>query len=324
MSIKAGSSHAPLSRHRRRKEMKVGGWDAADGGGALSDSSDSEASECDSSVLTLSSLLVTTRSVLLKLLLLSQLNNYLNEKLWRLLRESVSDPVGGRVLRIEVQVRAATQNPDPGNTVGLEKVACDRAGICSALRSGGLLAHSSFSPWPLTSFEMVRHRQVHQTVWNVFPQRMWGSTGMQPKQQGTDCNQRLWPRTLLLLSAHFFLTILEFLWSQPRPSGQCCFPLSDHGCLHLDSPRPMAKQGFLKLAGICPFLAPEYYWWLLSVHFRPHTAVAAPFSISCSTRPYRPCHIQKNFLIMSCRVSVIDWCGWCFSKCNSPFKTKQK
>lgn len=62
------------------------------------------------------------------------------------LREFVSIPVDSRALCIkEVQVRAAPQNPDPDNTVGLEKVTCDRAGIYSVLRSGGVYSCSAFS-----------------------------------------------------------------------------------------------------------------------------------------------------------------------------------
>lgn len=77
MSAKAGSSRAPLSGHGRRNASHVlvgdeggrlpGGRDAADGGGVLSDSSDSEGAVSDSSGLTLSSLMVTRRSGLLKL-----------------------------------------------------------------------------------------------------------------------------------------------------------------------------------------------------------------------------------------------------------------
>lgn len=60
--------------------------------------------------------------------------------------EFVSIPVDRRALCIkEVQVRAAPQNPDPDNTVGLEKVTCDRAGIYSVLRSGGVYSCSAFS-----------------------------------------------------------------------------------------------------------------------------------------------------------------------------------
>lgn len=66
-------------------------------------------------------------------------------KRWRLFREFVSIPVDRRVLLIqEVQVRAALQNPDPDNTVSLEKVTCDRAGIYSVLRSAGVYSCDAF------------------------------------------------------------------------------------------------------------------------------------------------------------------------------------
>lgn len=66
-------------------------------------------------------------------------------KRWRLFREFVSIPVDRRVLLIqEVQVRAALQNPDPDNTVSLEKVTCDRAGIYSVLRSAGVYPCGAF------------------------------------------------------------------------------------------------------------------------------------------------------------------------------------
>lgn len=62
---------------------------------------------------------------------------------------------------------------------------------------------------------------------------------------------------------------------------------------------------------ISRFLARGYYQSLLLVHFRPHTAAASAFSISCSAPPCRSCYIeQKKFSIMSCPVSVIDELVW--------------
>lgn len=68
LSEGAGAGTPPV----RQLATKAGGWrlaggsDAADGGGALSDCSDSEGSVSDSSGLTLGSVVVTGRSVLPK------------------------------------------------------------------------------------------------------------------------------------------------------------------------------------------------------------------------------------------------------------------